>query len=97
MSTATSSLMPVAEAARRLGVSTSTVWRLLRRGELPSVRERGRRLIPERAVIRRAARAAAVDDLPPFTLDNPIFAMAGAGRSGGAGPGARDKHAILDT
>lgn len=89
------SLLSIAEAGRALGVSESTVWRLLRRGALPSIRKGGRRLIPQQALSRRGStqETAAV---PPLREDHPIFSLVGAGRSGGNPPGARDKHAILD-
>lgn len=88
------SLVTVDEAGRSLGVSRSTVWRMIRRGELPSIRKGGRRLIASdalqtRSVVRESAR------IPPFTLDNPIFRLIGAFRSGGGGPGSGDKHALL--
>ncbi|MDO8678925.1 MAG: hypothetical protein Q7R30_10225 [Acidobacteriota bacterium] len=35
--------------------------------------------------------------IPAFSDDHPIFRLVGAGRGGGQAPGARDKHAILDT
>ena len=88
-------LVTVPEAGEALGVSESTVWRLIRRGALPSVRRDGRRLIPRNALAKRTAgRARAA--LPAMTPDHPIFRLVGAGRSGGRPPGARDKHAILD-
>ncbi|MGH8168535.1 MAG: helix-turn-helix domain-containing protein, partial [Woeseiaceae bacterium] len=40
----------VPEAGRVLGVSDSTVWRMIRRGALPSIRRGGRRLVPRRAL-----------------------------------------------
>jgi excisionase family DNA binding protein len=43
MAQGTPSLVSVVEAGRALGVSLSTVWRLIRRGALPSVRRGGRR------------------------------------------------------
>jgi excisionase family DNA binding protein len=86
-------LLSVDETARRLGVSVSTVWRLLRRGALPSVRQGGRRLVPDGAVRKRASDASPT---PEFDDEHPIFRLVGAGRSGGVKPGARDKHAILD-
>ncbi len=89
------SLVTVAEAGEALGVSVSTVWRLIRRGDLPSIRKGGRRLIPRQALEKREA-ARRRDTIPPLTKDHPIFRLVGAGRSGGAMPGARDKHAILD-
>lgn len=85
----------VPEAGRVLGVSESTVWRMIRRGALPSVRKEGRRLVPRRA-LEKGARAVIGDRIPPFTENNPIFRLVGAGRSGGQEPGARDKHTILD-
>ena len=45
---AESELFDVEEAGRALGVSVSTVWRMIRSGRLASVRKRGRRLIPGR-------------------------------------------------
>jgi excisionase family DNA binding protein len=88
-------LVTVEEAGRALGVSRSTIWRLIQRGELASVRKGGRRLVPVAAVRTRARRRAA-RGIPAFTHDHPIFRLVGAGRGGGAKPGARDKHAILD-
>jgi len=88
-------LVTVEEAGRALGVSRSTVWRLIQRGELPSVRRDGRRLVPSTAV-RTRARVRQSARLPSFTPDHPIFRLIGAGRGGGKAPGARDKHAILD-
>ena len=94
MSADTSSLLTVDETGRRLGVSVSTVWRLIRRGALRSVRQGGRRLVPENAL--RTQRKVGDDGVPAFTHDHPIFRLAGAGRSGGSPPGASDKHGILD-
>jgi excisionase family DNA binding protein len=85
----------VPEAGRVLGVSESTVWRMIRRGALPSVRHGGRRLILRR-VLEKTNRRLSTKQIPPFTEDNPLFRLVGAGRSGGHVPGARDKHAILD-
>ena len=85
-------LLGVEEASRALGVSVSTVWRMIRRGEIKSVRRRGRRLIADihsHNVVRDA------EAIPPLKSDSPIFAFVGAGRSGGSGAGARDKHAVL--
>ena len=86
-------MMTVEEAGRVLGVSRSTVWRLIRRGDLPSVRRGGRRLVPATAARIRRRRTARI---PAFSHDHPIFRLVGAGRGGGGTPGARDKHAILD-
>jgi excisionase family DNA binding protein len=85
----------VPEAGRVLGVSESTVWRMIRRGTLPSVRRGGRRLVLRRA-LEKTNRKLSSDQIPPFTEDSPLFRLAGAGRSGGSTPGARDKHSILD-
>jgi excisionase family DNA binding protein len=88
-------MLTVDEAGRALGVSRSTVWRLIRRGDLPSIRRRGRRLVAVSAIQTRSRRGRAVS-IPPLSHDHPIFRLVGAGRSGGRPPGARDKHAILD-
>ena len=88
-------MITVEEAGRTLGVSRSTVWRMIQRGDLPSVRRRGRRLVQARAIQTRIRRSRA-DAIPPFSLDHPMFRLVGAGRGGGRTPGARDKHAILD-
>jgi excisionase family DNA binding protein len=85
----------VEDAGQALGVSASTVWRMIRRGELPSVRRRGRRLVLAEGLAGRA-RDASPRAIPPMTRDHPIFRLVGAGRGGGATPGARDKHALLD-
>jgi excisionase family DNA binding protein len=91
----TEGLMTVEEAGRALAVSRSTVWRLIQRGELPSVRRRGRRLVQATAVRSRTLRRRTAG-LSVFSLDHPIFRLVGAGRGGGRPPGARDKHALLD-
>jgi excisionase family DNA binding protein len=88
-------LISVEEAGRVLGVSRSTVWRLIQRGELPSVRRGGRRLVPADAAGKRP-HGRATTGVPALTEDHPIFRLIGAGRGGGNRPGARDKHAILD-
>src|SRR5213593_1521200 len=89
------SAVGVEEAGRALGVSVSTVWRLIRCGALPSIRKGGRRLISKRALVARGPRLQK-PEIPPFTSDHPIFRLAGAGRGGGNLLGASDKHAILD-
>ena len=88
-------MITVDEAGRALGVSRSTVWRLIQRGDLPSVRRGGRRLVPATA-IQKGTRRHRAGQIPPFSHDHPMFRLAGAGRGGGRTPGARDKHAILD-
>ncbi len=89
-------LVDVSEAGRRLGVSISTVWRMIRRGDLPSIRKGGRRLVPRDSLV-PAAKARQQEKVPPLDKNHPIFRLVGAGRSGGKLPGARDKHAILDS
>jgi excisionase family DNA binding protein len=88
-------MITVEEAGRALGVSRSTVWRLIQRGDLPSIRRGGRRLIPATAVQTRTRRQRTAG-IPPFSHDHPMFRLIGAGRGGGRTPGARDKHAIVD-
>jgi len=88
-------MVTIDEAGLALGVSRSTVWRLIRRGDLPSVRRGGRRLVPSTAVQTRARRRSTAV-IPAFTHDHPLFRLVGAGRGGGKPPGARDKHAVLD-
>lgn len=88
-------MVTVEEAGRTLGVSRSTVWRLIQRGDLPSVRRGGRRLVPASALHTRARRRR-TEAIPPFSHDHPLFRLVGAGRGGGRAPGARDKHALLD-
>ena len=85
----------VREAGRVLGVSESTVWRMIRRGVLPSVQKGGRRLVRRKA-LEKSVQKVVRDRLPPLTETSAIFRLVGAGRSGGVVPGARDKHAILD-
>ena len=87
-------MVTIEQVGRTLGVSRSTVWRLIQRGDLPSVRRGGRRLVPASAVQRRARRRS--EGIPPFSHDHPLFRLVGAGRGGGYAPGARDKHALLD-
>jgi excisionase family DNA binding protein len=91
---AAAKLVSVSDASRALGVSESTVWRLIRRGALASIRQGGRRWIPQNAVARAPSRGNAA--AAPFDEAHPIFRLVGAGRGGGRSPGARDKHAILD-
>ena len=88
-------MLTVEQARRALGVSRATVWRLIQRGELPSIHRGGRRLVQASAIRTRSARRT-TRGIPAFSLDHPIFRLVGAGRGGGRAPGARDKHAILD-
>jgi excisionase family DNA binding protein len=87
--------LTIEQAGQALGVSVSSVWRMIRRGELPTVRERGRRLVLAEGLARRS-RPARRQTVPPLTHDHPIFRLVGAGRGGGRAPGARDKHAVVD-
>jgi excisionase family DNA binding protein len=88
-------MIGVEEAGRALGVSRSTVWRLIQRGDLASVRQHGRRLVPVSAVRARTRRGRTAG-IVAFSHDHPMFRLVGAGRGGGGTPGARDKHGILD-
>lgn len=87
-------LLTIDEAILALGVSRSTLWRQLRRGEIPSVSRGGRRLV-RLPLRRKTVRGKTSGDIPGFTESHPIFRLIGAGRGGGQLPGARDKHAIL--
>jgi excisionase family DNA binding protein len=89
------SLVSVEEAGSAMGISRSTVWRLIRRGSIQSIKKGGRRLIPRQALTARGT-LHVTREVPPLTKDHPIFRLVGAGRSGGKTPGARDKHAIID-
>lgn len=86
-------LVSVTAASAQLGVSLSTVWRLIRKGELPTVRVGGRRLV-RAASLRLRVEKKERKTAEPFTRDNPIWALVGAYKSAG-GRGAEDKHAIL--
>lgn len=44
----TTAVVSVAEAARILGVSLSTIYNAVRDGDLPAIRFRGRILVPKR-------------------------------------------------
>jgi len=82
------------EAARRLRVSESTIWRFLRREESPSVKVGGRRQIPAGAIgrVARSFRPVRTREIAALALDNALFALAGSFRSDGKGPGSADKH-----
>ncbi len=88
-------LITVEEARRALDVSRSTLWRMIRRGQLSSLRRRGRRLVPV-AALKAHGHDRRRGAIPALTLDHPIFRLIGAGHGGGQKPGARDKHALLD-
>lgn len=82
--------MAVTEAAAELRVSESTVWRLLRAGELTSVVESGRRRILRSAIERRVHQRSE-GRLEPLSSTHPLWRWVGAARSGGRGPGSEDK------
>jgi excisionase family DNA binding protein len=88
-------MISVSAAAEELGVSLSTVWRMIRRGELPTVRVGRRRFLARSALSEKRIRQPAQKPAP-FGPDHPFWGFIGAYRSGGAKPGARDKHALLD-
>ena len=54
MSGALQLLHSIDDTATRLGVSVSTVWRLIRSGQLRAVKIRGRTLVPESELQRLA-------------------------------------------
>lgn len=88
-------MISVDQVCRALGVSRSTVWRLIQRGDIPSIRRGGRRLVPA-AALQAQSRRNQKARIPDFSHDHPIFKLVGAGRGGGVKPGASDKHGILD-
>lgn len=71
-------LLTIDEAIQALGMSRSTLWRRLQRGDLPSVRRGGRRLVRV-TTARRSPRGMATSDIPPFTESHPIFRLIGVG------------------
>lgn len=93
MAKKTPDLLGVSEASEHLGVSTSTIWRLLRRGELPSIRKGNRRLIPARALRTRTVRRRNTK-LAALGKDHPIFRLIGAASSSGK-PDSSDKYGVL--
>jgi excisionase family DNA binding protein len=94
MAKARRELLTVTEAAGELGVSPSTLWRMLRRGELASVRQSGRRLVPRSAVQKRV-RAEPSATPTPLSSEHPLWRLVGAFKSGGKGAGSSDKYAAL--
>jgi hypothetical protein len=68
---------------------------MIRRGDLTTIRDRGRRLVLRQAVSARTRQRERAR-VAPLGRDHPIFRMVGAGRGGGAAPGARDTHALLE-
>lgn len=87
-------LFTVVETAEKLGVSQSTIWRMLRRGELESVQRSGRRLVPRQALERRA-RSKEGSRPRPLSGAHPLLRLVGAFRSGGEGAGSNDKYRVL--
>ena len=87
-------LLSVLEAAEELGVSASTLWRMLRRGELASVQKSGRRLVLRAAVEKRVRRERAPSPTA-LSNDHPLWRLVGAFKSGGKGAGSSDKYAAL--
>ncbi|TMA30696.1 MAG: helix-turn-helix domain-containing protein [Deltaproteobacteria bacterium] len=71
----------------RLGVSESTVRRLLRREPLPSVKVGGRRRVAAsalRAVAHTADRVTRAADVAALTIDDPLFELAAQGQRRGS-------------
>lgn len=90
--------LTLSDTVRRLGVSESTVWRLLRRGALVSTKVRGRRQIAATSVYSVARGYRPTEDsqgLRPMALEDALFRLAGRFSSGGRGPGSSDKHLYL--
>lgn len=80
-----SPVLTVAEAARYLKVSEPTIWRWVRAGRLPSFKVGRLRRIPLAALdgfVDRETSATSRRTGHPFSLDDPLFTLAGAGRSG---------------
>jgi excisionase family DNA binding protein len=90
--------LTVEQVARRLGVSQSTVWRLVRRGALVSTKTRGRRVVAATSVhemTREVTVGPAAAQIRPLSLEDALFRLAGKFRSSGRGPGSSDKHHYL--
>lgn len=81
------------EAARRLDVSRSTIFRMLRRGLLTTVCSGRRRLVSERSVAARAE--LPVLRFAPYSLDHPFRKLIGRFQGDGRGPGSEDKAYYL--
>lgn len=81
----TSPFLTVVEAARYLKVSEPTIWRWVRGGRLPSLKVGRLRRIPLAALdglVNREMSTGGRLTIRPFSLEDPLFALAGAGRSG---------------
>jgi len=79
-----SPFLTVAEAARYLKVSEPTIWRWIRSGRLPSVKVGRLRRVPLAALDGLALRGshAAGPARRPFSLNDPLWVLAGTGQSG---------------
>ncbi len=73
-------LISVTESARYLGIGRSTLYELIRRGEIPGVVRLGRRVL----IAETALRSLTASTM--WTVPN----VMGAGRLAGPGPGPRD-------
>lgn len=92
-----SPVLTVAEAARYLKVSEPTIWRWVRAGRLPSFKVGRLRRIPLAALdgfVTRETSGSSRTTGRPFSLDDPLFTLAGAGRSGRRDV-SRDKYKYL--
>lgn len=81
------------DAADRLGVSRTTLFRMLLRGELGTIRRGRFRLVSERSIRDRLARSEV--RFPVYTEGHPFRELIGKFRSVGRGPGSSDKYAVL--
>lgn len=78
--------LPLASAARRIGVSPTTLWRWARRGIRVAdgtrvkleYRRLGRRIVVDLAAIDRFSAALAAADTPPSESDTPSLAQRSA-------------------
>ena len=80
-----SPFLTVAEAARYLKVSEPTIWRWVRGGKLPSFKVGRLRRIPLAdldGLVHQATSHGGRQETRPFSLSDPLWALAGAGRSG---------------
>ena len=89
-------LVTIDVVIEELGVSRSTVWRMIRRGELSTVRVGRRRLVPKQSLRTRRVKTSRSDKPKPFTMDSPLWRLFGAGRSGGGKPSSSDKYAMYE-
>lgn len=87
--------LSVQQASSALGVSESTVWRLLRGGSLESVQRAGRRLVPRSAVERRVKVPSSAQALKPLGDGHALWRLVGAFRGGPQGIGSADKYGAL--